>query len=223
MHPDTLSLMMYYQLGLRSMIRTEPAKVLDDRRLHEARVQVNTEVERCTHTAPEFSPDGKVAVFRVCSEAQVHQIIATRWAGHLNSKALEIVLVANEGYLPGKVNFSCRITRCARSRDPSISVIERLQYYASLDEPDCKTDDEVNQGTSERQSLLSRLGNDLARGHTQASGGIVGVNEFEDLMRVMRIGEKTAKKQEEGKGVGRKKMTIDPDQKNTLTSYFSAT
>lgn len=197
--------MMYYQLGLRSMIRTEPAKVLDDRRLHEARVQVNTEVERCTHTAPEFSPDGKVAVFRVCSEAQVHQIIATRWAGHLNSKALEIVLVANEGYLPGKVNFSCRITRCARSRDPSISVIERLQYYASLDEPDCKTDDEVNQGTSERQSLLSRLGNDLARGHTQASGGIVGVNEFEDLMRVMRIGEKTAKKQEEGKGLAERR------------------
>ena len=47
-----------------------------------------------------FSPDGKIAVFRIRSEAQVHPVIATRWAGHLQSKALEIVLVANEGYLP---------------------------------------------------------------------------------------------------------------------------
>lgn len=95
---------------------SEPATIPKNARLQAARAEVNAEVERCTHTAPKFSADGKVALFRINSEAQVHPVIATRWSGHLNSKALEMVIVMNAGYLPGKVNFSCRIPRCARSR-----------------------------------------------------------------------------------------------------------
>ena len=58
-----------------------PADVLKHPRLLEARHEISEEVERCTHTAPKFTPDGKVAVFRTESAAQVHPIIATRWVG----------------------------------------------------------------------------------------------------------------------------------------------
>lgn len=53
--------------------------VLDSPRLWEARRAVNDEVERCTHAAPKFSRDGRVAVLRIESAAQVHPLIATRW------------------------------------------------------------------------------------------------------------------------------------------------
>lgn len=54
---------------------TDPALVLKDERLLAARAEVNAEVERCTHAAPKFSADGKVAVFRIHSQAQVHPVI----------------------------------------------------------------------------------------------------------------------------------------------------
>jgi hypothetical protein len=44
--------------------------VLKNPRLLAARAEVNAEVERVTHTAPKFSPDGKIAVFRIKSQAQ---------------------------------------------------------------------------------------------------------------------------------------------------------
>ena len=111
---------------------SEPSSVLKHARLLDARAEVNEEVERCTHAAPKFSGDGKVAVFRIKSQAQVHPVIATRWAGHLQSNKLEIVMVANEGYLEDKVNFSCRIPRCARGREIPVNIIESLKAYASL-------------------------------------------------------------------------------------------
>ena len=49
----------------------QPSDVSKHPRLLAARQEVNAEVERCTHTAPKFSSDGKVAVFRISSEAQV--------------------------------------------------------------------------------------------------------------------------------------------------------
>lgn len=189
---------------------TEPASVLSNTRLLAARAEVNAEVERCTHTAPKFSADGKVAVFRIESECQVHPVIATRWAGHLNSKALEIVLVANEGYLPEKVNFSCRIARCARGRDPQVNIIESLKAYASLPEvDDCES-------SVEQPPLLERLGHDFARGHVQASGGIVRKEEFEELMQKMRIGVKSQAKSQNSPI----KSPGDSKQSNTLLSYF---
>ncbi|KAK5136243.1 hypothetical protein LTR08_003850 [Meristemomyces frigidus] len=198
---------------------SEPASVLKDARLQAARAEVSAEVERCTHTAPKFSPDGKVAVFRINSQAQVHPVIATRWAGHLNSKALEFVMVANDGYLPGKVNFSCRIPRCARSRDPPVSIIDRLRYYASLTE---QASDDANgtENSDTRRPLLERVGDDFARGHVQASGGIVSVDDFEELMRLMQIGVKALKTGEDSNPAKKKKEGIDPGQKNTLMGYF---
>ncbi|KAF2432157.1 DHH family protein [Tothia fuscella] len=177
----------------------QPSDVLRNNRLLSAREEVNAEVERCTHTAPKFSHDSKVAVFRIASAAQVHPVIATRWAGHLQSPKLEIILVANEGYLPDKVNFSCRIPRCARSRDSPVNIIESLKAVAAQ---------------SESGNLIDRLGENFARGHKEASGGIVGKDEFDELMKILRVGEK-------GQSGSSKKQESSPaKQKNTLMNYF---
>jgi hypothetical protein len=45
----------------------------------EAREEINFEVEKNTHTPPKFSKDGKIAVLKINTRAQVHPVIATRW------------------------------------------------------------------------------------------------------------------------------------------------
>jgi nanoRNase/pAp phosphatase (c-di-AMP/oligoRNAs hydrolase) len=181
-----------------------PKDLLSNGRLQAARAEINQEVEMNTHTPPKFGQDGRIAVLRINSAAQVHPVIATRWAGHLNSKTLEIVLCANSGYLPGMVNFSCRIARTARDRDPPVNIIESLRAAAGL-----STD-----------GLAERLGESFARGHKEASGGIVPKEAFEELMEILKVGQKPEKK--EGEETPRKKIkVIDAGQKNTLKSYFT--
>lgn len=187
-------------------------KILGSRRLIEARQDINAEVERCTHTPPAFSRDAAVAVFRIRSAFQVHPVIATRWAGHLSSKKLQVVLVANDGYLPGKVNFSCRIPRCARVRaaqegTEEVNIIKVLREAAAR---------------SESGDLIERLGESFARGHKEASGGIVGATEFEELMFVLGVGEKGERKAGTDGDSPRKKKGLDTGQKNTLMNYFGA-
>ncbi|KAI8628200.1 DHH family protein [Xylariaceae sp. FL1651] len=178
-----------------------PADLLKNSRLLAARAEVNGEVERCTHTAPKFSSDAKIAVFRINSAAQVHPVIATRWAGHLQSPKLEVILVANEGYLPDMVNFSCRIPRSARARDPPVNIIEVLRGIVER---------------APNPTLRERLGESFARGHKEASGGIVPKAEFEELMEILEIG----KKSEEASPKKIKKAS-PPRQSNTLMNYFS--
>jgi hypothetical protein len=128
------------------------------------------------------------------------------------------VMVANEGYLPNKVNFSCRVPRCAKSRDPPVDIIQSLKDYASSKLVKNEDDDADTSLPGESEiPLLERLGDDFARGHVQASGGIVDVEQFEELMRLMRVGEKKDKTQ----GSPQKgKKPIDAGQSNKLTSYF---
>lgn len=57
----------------------DPKEILSNRRLAQAREEINIEVERQTHTPPKFSKDGKIAVLKINSQAQVHPVIATRW------------------------------------------------------------------------------------------------------------------------------------------------
>jgi stringent starvation protein B len=52
---------------------------MNDRRLAEARREINLEVEKQTHTPPKFSKNDKIAVLKINSQAQVHLVIATRW------------------------------------------------------------------------------------------------------------------------------------------------
>lgn len=126
-------------------------------------------------------------------------MIATRWAGHLQSPKLEIVLVANEEYLEDKVNFSCHIPRCARKRDPAVNIIESLREIAAA---------------SPTGTLTERLGESFARGHKEASGGIVGKAEFKELMTCLRVGEKPPKESKD------KKKESPTKQSNTLMSCF---
>lgn len=109
-------------------------------------------------------------------------------------------MVANYGYLPGKVNFSCRIARCARGRDPPVNIIESLKAVADLDTTD----------------LVQRLGGNFARGHKEASGGIVNTDEFEELYLLMKVGEKPDKQE----GDSPRKKLDKSAQKNTLNNYF---
>jgi len=62
----------------------DPKEILKNRRLAEARMEINEEVERQTHTPPKFSKDGKIAVLKIHSPAQVHPVIATRWVSFLS-------------------------------------------------------------------------------------------------------------------------------------------
>ncbi|OJD36571.1 dhh family protein [Diplodia corticola] len=179
-----------------------PADLANNKDLLAAREEVRDEVERCTHTAPKFSADAKIAVFRISSEAQVHPLIATRWASHLSSSKLEVVLVANEGYLPGLVNFSCRIPRSARARDPPVNIIEVLKEVANR---------------AADPTLRARLGESFARGHKEASGGIVGVQEFEELMACLGVGGSGSPEAESPR---KKKKEDKPAQSNTLMNYF---
>ena len=182
---------------------TDPKDLLNNGRLQSARAEINEEVELNTHTPPKFSKDGRIAVLKIKSEAQVHPVIATRWAGYLNSKALEIVMVANYGYLEGMVNFSCRIARCARSKDPPVNIIDSLKAAAEL-----STD-----------GLRDRMGESFARGHKEASGGIVPTAAFEELMALLKVGEKPDKDDSPAK---KKAKTIESSpQKNTLGNYFT--
>ncbi|KAL3421627.1 single-stranded-dna-specific exonuclease [Phlyctema vagabunda] len=181
----------------------DPREIIKNPRLASARQEINAEVEKQTHTPPRFSKDGKIAVLKIDSPAQVHPVIATRWASHLKSKALEIVMVANYGYLPGKVNFSCRVARCARGREEPVNIIASLKAVADLDDGD----------------LVARLGENFARGHKEASGGIVATAEFEELMSLMKVGEKPDKAAKE-RSPSKKDTTA---QTNTLKNYFKKT
>jgi hypothetical protein len=57
----------------------DPKEIMNNRRLAQARQEINAEVEKQTHTPPKFSKDGKIAVLKIDSKAQVHPVIATRW------------------------------------------------------------------------------------------------------------------------------------------------
>ncbi|CBX96948.1 hypothetical protein LEMA_P100790.1 [Plenodomus lingam JN3] len=178
-----------------------PKSILEDTKLHKASSEVRYETERCTHTAPKFSADATIAVLTISSAAQIHPVIATRWAGHLKSNKLEVVMCANEGYLPDKVHFSCRVARVARGREDGqkVDIIKKLENIVVDD-----------------QGLRKRLGESFARGHKEASGGIVGKQEWEELKKLMGLDDSATKKKKL-ETVAKKPKT---SQKNTLSNYF---
>lgn len=73
------------------------------RKLAEYRAEVTTALEEGKKAAPKFS--SQVALVRVHSPCQIHPLIAQIWRTRLPKY---IVLVGNEGYLPGYVAFSMR-------------------------------------------------------------------------------------------------------------------
>ena len=71
--------------------------------LEEAKRTWKAELDRVIRTAPVIGRD--VALLRFSSPCQVHPLVATTWARRL---APRVVIAANDGYLPGRVNFAMR-------------------------------------------------------------------------------------------------------------------
>jgi single-stranded-DNA-specific exonuclease len=83
-----------------------PAAALADPRiveLDEAKRAWRAEFDRAVRTAPVVGE--RAALLRFSSPCQVHPVVAQTWARRL---APRIVVAANDGYLPGRVNFSVR-------------------------------------------------------------------------------------------------------------------
>ena len=102
------------------------------------------------------------------------------------------------------VNFSCRIAGCARSKNPPVNIIASLKTVADLDTTD----------------LVHRMGENFARGHKEASGGIIPAAEFEELMTLMRVGEKADSVKGKGPQSSRTEKFQTTPQKNNLMNYF---
>ncbi|KAF5230033.1 hypothetical protein FANTH_14005 [Fusarium anthophilum] len=151
---------------------SSPIELVKNRFLKEARAEVLVEMKKAGHMVPKFSADKKIAVIRINSKAQIHAVIAARQARQLSSRELQVVMVANEGYTRGVVNYSCRVPTCARGRDPPVNIPEILIRAAEGADDD---------------TLIERLGPRFAGGHKNASGGMIPQAEFEEFLEVIGV------------------------------------
>ncbi|MCP3099504.1 hypothetical protein LZ198_11550 [Myxococcus sp. K15C18031901] len=71
--------------------------------LRDCRLEVRREAERCARTPPRLSSHAALLLFS--SEARVHPLVARRWESRLPD---HVILAANAGYLPGRVDFTVR-------------------------------------------------------------------------------------------------------------------
>ena len=92
--------------------------------LEEYQTQVRDEIARCTRVPPAIA--GSAALIRFSSGAQVHPIVATRWAHRL---APRVVIAANDEYLPGRTNFAVR----SQSSTDLIAWLRGLPFAPSPD------------------------------------------------------------------------------------------
>ncbi|KAF4440300.1 dhh family [Fusarium acutatum] len=153
---------------------SSPIELVKNRFLKEARAEVLLEMKKAGRVVPKFSADKKIAVIRINSKAQIHAVIAARQARQLFSGELQVVMVANEGYARGVVNYSCRVPTCARGRDPPVNIPEILIRAAEGADDD---------------TLIERLGPRFAGGHKNASGGMIPQAAFEEFLEVLGVSD----------------------------------
>ncbi|KAI0873546.1 DHH family protein [Hypoxylon argillaceum] len=154
---------------------SSPISLLENRMLRAAQAEATAKIAKHMHTVPVLSGDGKIAVIRINSLAQVHQGIAGLWAKQFKrSRILEVVLVANEGYTPGKVNFACRLAKCAKGRDPPVIVIKVVHSV-------------VNRAPD--PTFRWRVGESFVGGHQTAAGGSMPKAEFEEFLEILEVGK----------------------------------
>ncbi|KAJ3057469.1 hypothetical protein HK097_006397 [Rhizophlyctis rosea] len=181
---------------------TKPAdisqgKVKEAADLARCKSEVAAEIQRCARAPPRFSKDGRVALIRIDSPAQVHPVIASRWANSLKGKTLEIVMVANTSYLPNRVNFAMRI---AKSGGGTIASTEPMDIIAFL-----------RQAVTKVPGLADEVGADFARGHAQATGGSVALEVFDKVLLAVGF--------EEGGAPSKKKEEKTVNPKGTLEAF----
>lgn len=112
-----------------------------------AREEVKVAMDEAKKAAPVFA--GKVALLRMSSPCQIHPLIAQIWRSRLPRY---IVIAANEGYLPNRVNFSARSSA-------NVSVLDFLR------------DIELREGDGYH-----------GHGHDQASGGSLPLERWNELL-----------------------------------------
>ena len=97
------------EAGARALLQHSSPKELclsddsDVQQMKAAREEVKAAMTEAKKAAPVFA--GQVALIRMNSRCQIHPLIAQIWRGRLPKY---IVIAANEGYMDGRINFSCR-------------------------------------------------------------------------------------------------------------------
>lgn len=152
--PETAARALLSHESPRALVKSDDEDV---RALRAAREEFQRELAEAKKAAPKFA--GQVALVRVRSRCQVHPVIAQIWRSRLPRY---IVVVANDGYLPGRVNFSMR----------SASGINLLDYLGQFD--------------------LGEGEGSYARGHDQATGGSLPFDRWELLLSRMGFGVSSA-------------------------------
>ena len=135
----------------RDLVRSGSADV---EKLRLAREEVKAELALAKKASPKFA--GNVALVRVRSKCQVHPVIAQIWR---TRRPKYVVIVANEGYLPGRVNFSTR----------TASGLNLIDFLRAID---------LGEGEGE-----------YARGHDQATGGRLPIARWNLLLKKLGFGE----------------------------------
>lgn len=128
----------------RALVNSEAEEV---KQLRVAREEVKAAMNEAKKAAPVFA--GRVALLRMSSPCQIHPLIAQIWRSRLPRY---IVIAANEGYLPNRVNFSARSAA-------NVSVLEFLREI------------ELSEGEGYH-----------GHGHDQASGGSLPFERWNELL-----------------------------------------
>jgi single-stranded-DNA-specific exonuclease len=128
----------------RDLVDSDAAEV---QQLRFAREEVKAAMNEAKKAAPVFA--GRVALVRMSSPCQIHPLIAQIWRSRLPRY---IVIAANEGYLPNRVNFSARSAA-------NVSVLNFLR------------DIELREGEGYH-----------GHGHDQASGGSLPIERWNELL-----------------------------------------
>lgn len=150
--PDLAARALLAYSNPRELVRSTSPEVT---RMREARQEVTAAMNEAKKQAPVFAKN--VALIRVHSACQVHPLIAQIWRSRLPRY---IVVVANEGYLPGRVNFSVR-----SSQDTNA-----LDFLQAITLP---------HGEGE-----------YGHGHDQATGGSLPVSRWNQLLTALGFSER---------------------------------
>jgi single-stranded DNA-specific DHH superfamily exonuclease len=156
------------ETALRALLQaSHPRQIVEGeteegRRLWECRAEVKAAFAEGKRAAPTFS--GPVALVRVDSPCQIHPLVAQIWRTRLPKY---IVLVANEGYMPGYVAFSMR----------SSGDVNVLDFLGSIEV-------DVAEGY-------------MGYGHDQATGGIIPLASWNELLRRLGFGEEVLVKEDD--------------------------
>jgi len=152
------------ETALRALLKaSHPREIVEGeteeaKRLWEYRAEVKVAFAEGKRASPTFS--GPVALVRVNSPCQIHPLVAQIWRTRLPKY---IVLVANEGYMPGYVAFSMR----------SSGDVNVLDFLGGIEV-------DVAEGY-------------MGYGHDQATGGIIPVASWNELLRRLGFGEEVLK------------------------------